>query len=232
MKANSKKTSKSTLKEFKSPSSALKKRGLQQRSLNTKEKLLKVAAKCLVDEGIHSLRFSNIAKKADMPQPLVGYHFPTTESLLMGIFLVEVEKLKTYSIKSIEKHLSEPREALGAYIRSPFEMAKKDRTFRVCWTAFYHLCTISNEFVALNDQIRKTGRERILNLISMVLATEGRFLGKKAPSRQELLSISVRIQAIMTGHLIMAATESLLEYDHLAEQAVKTCFALIEEKES
>lgn len=218
------KNQKNTDKKLSTP----KKRAPQKRGIDTRGRLLKVAAKCLVDEGIHSLRFSHIAQKAKIPQALIGYHFPTTEDLLMAVFLVEVEKLKVHSVTSVEKHLTQPKKALVAYIRSPFDLAEKDRQFRVCWTAFYHLCTISAEFTELNDQIRKTGRERILNLLSMLLATEGRFSSGLIMSREDLMALAVRIQAIMTGFVIMAATESVLDFKKLADQAVLISLELLD----
>lgn len=203
------------------------KRPQQQRGLKTRDRLLKIAARCLVDEGIHALRFSHIAKQAKIPQALIGYHFPTTELLLMAVIQAEIEKLKAASVESVERWVNQPKKALAEYIRAPFRMAEDDLEFRAVWTALYHLCTVTPAFADLNHEVRKVGRERILNLITMVFATEGRFIDEPKLSREQLVGLALTVQAVITGHILMTVTEPNSDYDKMAERAVKTCFEIL-----
>lgn len=206
----------------------LEKSRVQKRGLKTRERLLTVAVKCLVKEGIHALRYAHIAKQAKIPQALMGYHFPTMESLLLAVIQVELEKLKVASIESVERLAHQPKRALAAYIRTPFELALMDIEFRAVWTAFYHLCTIDPTFADINLSIRKLGRERILNLVTMVLATEGRLVGEENTSRAHLVELAASVQAVITGFIMVTATESNADYKKMADLAVTNVFRILE----
>ncbi len=198
------------------------------RGLKTRQKVLSVAGEIIAKEGVHNLRYSQIAKIAKIPQALLGYHFPNLEVLLMELTQGELEKLKQLSVENTEKSAHNPRKALEAYVRAPFELADKDKVFSSIWTAFYHLSAVNSEFSSLNLRIRSTGRERILNLITMVLATEGQLLGKKQISRDELINQSIAIQGIITGLCIMAMSEAHANFSKFADLAVNSCLHQLE----
>ena len=199
----------------------------QKRGLKTRERLMAVAVKCLVKEGIHGLRYSHIAKQAKIPQALMGYHFPNMESLLMAVIQLELEKLKVASTDAVERNASQPKRALAAYIRTPFDLALVDIEFRAVWTAFYHLCTIEPTFANLNLGIRKLGRERILNLITIVLATEGLLVGEENTSRARLIDLAASVQAVITGFIVVTATESNADYRKMSDLAIANVFRVL-----
>lgn len=198
------------------------------RGAQTRQKVLNTTRELLATEGIHNLRFAHIAKKAKVPQALMGYHFPTYEALLIEVVIIELEKLKVFTVDRVEQNSTHPKKALAAYIRAPFEMAVIDKTARAVWTAFYHLATISPEFAELNLAIRKTGLERILNLVTMTIATE-----KVATNSQQLfnhaqlLGLARAVHGLITGLLVIATTEANQNIDELREVAVQSCFQLL-----
>lgn len=191
--------------------------------LNTHQFLLQTAAKSLVQNGVHGLRYSQIAKMADVPQPLMGYHFPTHDALMMEMIQVEVEKLRHLSTESIEKHSDSPAQALRAYIQTPFLLCKKDAQFRAVWTAFLHLTTVNRSFAELNRQLQSFGKERIRNLITLTLAME-----RKLPdSMAQLDSWSTAVQGVVTGMTIMVGTVPEGDFEEMAEQAVHAAMAIL-----
>lgn len=193
------------------------------RGIETRQKILTVTGQIISQDGIQNIRYAQIAKIAKIPQALLGYHFPNLDVLLLELVQNELEKLKMLSVENTEKYASTPKKALEAYIRTPFELADKDKIFNAIWTAFYHLSSVNNEFSLLNLRIRNTGRERILNLITMVLATEGQLMGKKQISREELILQSSQIQGIITGLCIMAMSEAHSDFSRSADLAVQSC---------
>ena len=190
----------------------------------TRELVVKTAIDCLVESHLHGLRYSQISKMADIPQPLMGYHFPTLESLMMEMVQSELEKLKVLSTQAVEKHTDAPKKALEAYIRVPFELSQKDKGFRAVWSAFYHLAVIQDDFRDLNRTVRTVGRERITNLLTMTLASERRFPSKMS----DLTQLAIAIQGIVTGFAFMAATQTDGDYKQMADLAVKMSFNLID----
>jgi AcrR family transcriptional regulator len=198
----------------------------QERGTQTRRRLLEITAQTIADEGIHNLRFAHIAKAAQIPQALLGYHFPTMETLLVEVVQLELEKLKSLSVSLVEKNAEQPKKALAAYIRAPFELAKVDPSFRAVFTAFYHLSSVTPAFAEMGLIIRKVGRERIMNLITMVMATEGQ-LAIKTMSRDRLLELATAVQGIITGHAQMAVSEKNADYQIFSDLAVETSMTIL-----
>lgn len=195
----------------------------QARTLMTRQKILKVAAKIIADGGAHTLRMTDIAREAKIPVPLLSYHYPTQDALYLELIQGALEQLKVYSIQALEKYPNDPLKALKGYIRAPMEVASKDAVFRSIWMYFYHLSASSKKFEETNAVIRVVGRERILGLVSLIHEKHG---NKK--HQMNLLETAYAIQGIMTGYVIMAATEPNSNYDLIADRAVKACLVLLE----
>ena len=207
----------------KKDSSALKSKTEKSKPPSTREFLLDTAARALMEHGIHGLRYSQIAKMAEVPQPLMGYHFPTLESLMIELVQRQIIKLREVSTRATENYPQEPKRALEAYIRAPFELAAKDQEFRTIWMAFYHLSTFNNEFSEINRQVRNFGRERIRTLVTMTLAFEHRLPEKI----KELEKLTLTVQGIITGLAIMAGTEAGGNFKNNADLAVQGCFEIL-----
>ena len=194
----------------------------QARAQVTRSKILKMASRCLVEDGIQSLRYAQIAKRAKVPQALMGYHFPNIDALLIEMVQLELIKLKDLSVERVERNASNPKKALISYIKAPFDLAATDLEFRATWSAFYHLATVNENFAKLNASIRETGRDRIMNLLTMVLATEGYLTGNNLMSREKLIELATVVQGIITGLCMISATATKNEFKQIGELAVKS----------
>lgn len=173
----------------------------QSRGLKTRERILVVAMDCLLKYHVHGLRYSQIAKDAGVAQPLMDYHFPSLEALLLEMIQIELAKLRDLSTEAIEKNARSPRKALAAYISAPFELAERDPYFRAVWSAFYHLASTNPEFGEMNRNIQAIGRQRITQLIRAVLA-QG--LGKRGKlSETKLQELAAGVQGIITGYAFL-----------------------------
>ena len=202
-----------------------KTRPKQERGLRTRETLLQAAIQSLTESHIYGLRFSQISKIANVPQPLLDYHFPSLEALLVDMVGYELEKLKNLSVDAIEKNASHPRKALSAYIRVVFELAEADAGFRAVWSSYYHLTTVNKDFAAFNRGVRQTGNERLVTLVLAVIKDENRMNAGKGRRVQETATC---IQGLITGHGFMAASESDGDFKALADLSVKAAFQLLE----
>ncbi len=197
------------------------------RGEKTRKKLLQAAGQLVAKEGIHSLRFSRISKMAKVPQALMGYHFPTVKSLILDMIQQELEKLKTLSVAKIERGVATPREAFEGYIRAPFELSSRDQQFSAVWSTFYHLATVDKMFGEMNAQIKQVGRDRILNLIAMIYATESPLIGETLANQRNLLELATAVQGLVTGLTFMAATDPKGQYLDFARLAVVGSFKII-----
>ena len=197
----------------------------QERGLRTRENLLKAAIQSMVENHIYGLRFSQIAKIANVPQPLMDYHFPSLEALLTEMVGYQLERLKIASMDAIEKNAASPRKMLSAYIKAPFEMAAADQGFRAVWSAYYHLATVNKSFADFNKGVRQLGNQRITAMVTAVVAHEKR---QDAANAKKIAEVATSIQGIITGFGSMASAESDGPFKPLADLAVKAAFQVLE----
>jgi AcrR family transcriptional regulator len=195
----------------------------QDRSRKTRQKLVLAATESLVKYNLNGLRFSQIAKMAKVPQPLMDYHFPNLDSLLNEMFLLQVAKLKEVMLTPMEHYASNPKKALAAYVGSVFVLSEKDPGFRAVWSLFYHLASTHPQFAAMNAELRKTGRERVAGLVSMTLMMESK-RAKYTP--QMLARFAEQIQSIVIGYGFIA-TEPGADSKKLSAAAVDACFRIL-----
>lgn len=202
-----------------------KSRPKQERGLRTREVLLRAAIQSLTKSHLYGLRFAQISKLAQVPQPLIDYHFPSLEALLTDMVGLELEKFKSLSVDALETHVGRPRKALEAYVRIGFQLSEEDEGFRAVWTAFYHLSVVHPDFKALNLAVRKVGLERITAMLSAVVTSEKR---KNASSARLIKEVATGVQGIITGYGFMAAAATDNDFKALADLAVKASFQLLE----
>ncbi len=202
------------------------KRAPQERGRKTRELLIQAAIASLVETGVHGLRFSQIAKLAGVPQPLIDYHFPSMEGMLMEMIQHMVEKLKLRSIEAIQANSSKPRKAFEGYIRAPFILGAEERGFLAVFSAYYHLATIDKKFADINRGVRGLGHERHSACIVAILNAEKK---SHLTSKHKLISdVATQIQGLTTGYVIVASSESEGNFKTLADLAVKASFQILD----
>lgn len=201
------------------------KRPKQERGIRTRETLLLAAIQSLEENGIYGLRFAQISKIAGVPQPLIDYHFPSLDALLVEMIGYQLEKFKNLSVEAIESNAAKPRKALEAYIRVVFNLSEGDAGFRAVWSSYYHLTTVNKNFSAFNRGVRQTGSERLAALVSAVVAFEKR---KNSGKKNLIHETAICIQGIMTGYGFMAGSETDGDFKTMADLAVKASFQLLE----
>src|SRR5262245_59847542 len=140
----------------------MKKKGQRSR----KEAIVKAAIECFAKNGVAQTTMSQIAEKAKVDQPLIYYHFPTSQALHVEVFQFALESLKEESLKALEsKKQMFSLEALLRYARAPFVWAKKEPELTSIWMYFYYLASFDPTFRDMNQKIRQMGRERILVIL-------------------------------------------------------------------
>lgn len=195
----------------------------QERGKRTRENIILCTIDALIASNVHGLRFSHIAKLADVPQPLLDYHFPSMEALLMEVTQFQIEKLKLLSLEAIQANASKPRKMLEAYIRSPFELSAKDKGFSVVWSAFYHLANTNKEFADFNAGVIKIGQERIAAMIGAIIQAE-----KRKNKTSLIMDTAFCVQGNMSGYCALAASQSQGDLMAASGLAVKASFQLLE----
>ncbi|MGE4133928.1 MAG: TetR/AcrR family transcriptional regulator [Bdellovibrionales bacterium] len=168
-----------------------------------KQEIIVAAIDCIAENAVHNTSFAQIAKAAGVQQPLVHYYFPSMDTLLMDCVMLVLEDLKAHMIKEIEKHAHQPLKALFQFSVCSLDWLAANPKYQPFWLYFYHLCATSERFRAMNNEIRRTGRERIRFLILRVC--EKSKITLKEPWDSDALAWS--IQTWITGFMTMAASE-------------------------
>jgi AcrR family transcriptional regulator len=185
--------------------------------------IVDAAARLFAKQGIVGTTFREIAKEAGVHQPLIGYYFPTFESLFMAVTEMILEDIRRQSIEAIEKAKVDPDKTLQDYIRAPLHWQKNRPEYRLLWTFFYHLCTYQPAFRELNNSIRKIGKERIMLLLYKY--QEALHLRLKKTWTMEQLALAIQTQ--MTGASVHAVTEKS-DFDEVAKLCHLTINSLLE----
>ncbi len=171
--------------------------------LERKKEIVVAAVGLIARSGIHNVTFARIAEASKVKQPLVNYYFPTFDSLLVDCVMLVLDDLKAHMIREIEKN-PDPLKCLAAFTLSPLDWLVQKKELQPLWHYFYHLTATSDRFRLLNDEIRRTGRERISYLIFRVLEkTKSRL-----PEPWTAETLAWTLQTMATGYATMATTEN------------------------
>jgi hypothetical protein len=111
---------------------------------------------------------------------------------------------------------------MAEYVRAPFELARKNPAYLSIWLYFYYLCSFQKRFYQINEEIRRTGRERIAVMIYQGIE-KGEF--KLAPGVR-VEATARTIQGLMTGSVTLYLTEGARD-DSLIEETVEAVLFLI-----
>lgn len=170
--------------------------------LERRREIVTATVRLISELGVHNVTFGKIAEAAKVKQPLVNYYFPTFDTLLVDCVMQVLEDLKRHMISEIEKH-TDPTKALSAFILSPLDWMLEKKHLQPMWHYFYHLTAVNPRFRQLNNEIRRTGRERISFLLFRMLEKSKRQL----PEPWTAESLAFTLQTLATGYTSMATTE-------------------------
>lgn len=179
------------------------KKRISKKGPSTRERIIASALECFIAEGVLGTNVSSIAKKLGVPHPLVLYHYPTLQGLYLDMVLFIVEDIKDVTMKALMKNHKDPKEALCAYVRVPFQWAQKNPGMFSALMFFYYQSSFSKPFMDLNTQLRQTGRERISTLLYEGIA-KGKYPRIKSTQVENL---ALEIQSLITGGTILSSTE-------------------------
>lgn len=168
-----------------------------------KKEIVVAAVDLIAENGVHNVSFARIAQAAKVKQPLVNYYFPTFDSLLVDCVMLVLEDLKAHMIAEIEKN-PDPFKSLMAFTTSPLDWLVEKKKLQPIWHYFYHLTATNDRFRLLNDEIRRTGRERISFLIFRILEKTKHRL----PEPWTAETLAWTLQTMATGYATMATTEN------------------------
>jgi AcrR family transcriptional regulator len=188
-----------------------------------KQKILEAAVKVFTDKGAAFAKLNEVAKLAKVPAPLIHYYYETLEDLHLDVIQFALLDLKEYSTRLLTPKLN-PTQLMKEYIRGPFLWIDEKPGLASIWIYFYYLASWSERFKEMNTQIRLGGRDRIAMLIYQGIEQKIYHL----PEGKAVLDVAYEIQAAITGHALLHATEKAApkknaHYDH----AVETIFKIL-----
>lgn len=190
---------------------------------STKDKIVQAAIRCYIEQGVAQTRLNDIAKAAKLAPPHLHYYFKDPADLQRAVILEVLKSLKDASLAGA-KETATFREEFESYVRAPFLWAKENPGLATIWLYFYHLCSFDPEMRKLNDQIRETGRERILLFIFKGVR-EGVFKPREKHLTIEDLALS--IQGLITGNSVIAFSEGKLQTEKIQSTTLSTIYELV-----
>ncbi len=186
---------------------------------NSRQRIVDAAMFCFQERGVAMTRSSDIALKAGVDQPLINYYFPRVEALHIEVIDQVARRIVSYMSERTGKE-SGGLAVLREYVFSYFEFQRREPELFSLWLYFYYLTGRDEASRNKNEEFRRAGRERV-SLMLYRLLEEGLL---PPPSRGELSipELSEQIIGIISGNVLLAATESKLDSRKLAERTWST----------
>ena len=192
-------------------------------SLDKKDKIIKAALEIMCVQGAAFLKLNEVAKKAKVPPPLIHYYFKDIEDLHYEVILKVLESLKEQSLKDSQNQ-NDSIKSMKSYIRGTFVWAKQNPGLMSLWMYFYYLSSFSPRFQDLNTQIRNQGRERIALMVYQGIQKKH----YQFEDTTNVFELAEEIQAILTGQVILFATEkSDFKMENCLEICTQRIFAIL-----
>ena len=141
------------------------------RNANTKRSIMDLAESFLQEKGFNGFSYAHIAKKLDVKNAAIHYHFPSKEALVAEVIQRYRDRFKLWINNSRVKNLS-PQEKLDWFF-SIYTNTRADNG-KVCLAG-----SLETEFNSLPDSIREQTQALTHELLTWLQATlqEGREAG-------------------------------------------------------
>jgi TetR/AcrR family transcriptional repressor of nem operon len=141
------------------------------RNSNTKRSIMDLAESFLQEKGFNGFSYAHIAKKLDVKNAAIHYHFPSKEALVAAVIQRYRDRFKLWINNSRVKDLS-PQEKLDWFF-SIYTNTRADNG-KVCLAG-----SLETEFNSLPDSVREQTQALTRELLSWLQATlqEGREAG-------------------------------------------------------
>lgn len=162
-----------------------------------KMEIVQAAIECIATIGFENTTYQAIADKIDTRRAHVAYHFSDKSDIFKACIIYINSNYQRILIEKIES-ASTGKEILAQYAESPFTWAQDYPNELSVMLLFYYLCTINEEYKSLNDQIRKSGIQRILLVLTQKCELKNDI--------QELEAFASRLQNLISGSIIDAVT--------------------------
>lgn len=201
----------------------MKKKTRKKPQVDRRSLILDAAIRLFAKQGVIGTTFREIAKEAGVHQPLIGYYFPTFESLFKAVVEIILEDLKRTALEPFERVKGDIKQAFAEYIRAPILWRTRRPEYSLLWTFFYHLSSYQPMFLQINQGIRKMGRERITLLLYRY--QENHKLRLKPSWKIDDLAYMIQIQ--ITGAAIHSVTETK-KAEELAALCESAVYALMD----
>jgi len=199
-----------------------------QPEVKGKARILESAIQCFIEGGIAHTRMIDVAKKAGVNQPLVSYYFPTLDSLYVEVIQFVLKKVHDEVLENITPKSDRPVQILTHYIEAHFAWAQENSGYFSIGLYFYYLASFHQTFQELNDRIRQTGRDRIAAILYRGIEAKTFWV----PAGMRVDQLALIIQGLITGNVILAATEKLIPWKECCALTVRTDLDLCTKKDS
>ena len=176
--------------------------------------LVEAAITCVAKRGFDGVTLDMIAREAGVSRPLLTYYF-SDERELHEIMVKYIRLLfQKMAIEAMIRGTS-PRMQLVKYVEACFTWADNFRAHGLVWLAFLHHCPRNPAFRKLNTLAAAVGADRISALIESAGST---VVSSQAAAKS--------IQAVITGALMVRASEDLEDLPHFNQKITDLCLQL------
>jgi AcrR family transcriptional regulator len=158
-----------------------------------KIEIVLAAIESIADVGLELTTFDSIAKRLKTGPSHIAYYFPNKVDIIDSAIKFALGTAQDITVRNI-KRVKSSKSRIETIVRSTFEWARRYPKHVLIFILFQHLCTFEKEKRELHSQIRKVGRDRMIQVLK---ESE-----QKTPSsKKDLERLAHEIQNLTLGNL-------------------------------
>jgi len=177
--------------------------------LNTKDKILQTAARCIATQGIERTTTRRIAEMAGVSRGLVPYYIPKRKDLLFEVINYIFRTVQSKARKNIADLTGV--DFLLVALRTNFEEFLGKPHYYACFLLSYYYAHFNKKFLKLHTEQYRHNRTRFIQLLEV----EAQKKGKTFSPESLALKAEEVLDLLDGGLLFYSAVEhelTLLEY--------------------
>jgi len=129
-----------------------------------KIEIVLAAIDCIAEVGLELTTFENIAKRLKTGPSHVAYYFPNKTEIIEAAIKFSLGTAQDITVRNVQK-VSSKKEKLEVIVRSTFEWGRTYPKHALVFLLFQYLGAIDEKRKALHSEIRKVGRDRIVQVL-------------------------------------------------------------------
>ncbi len=200
----------------------------KKNQVGRREKILDAATRLFLAQGVIGTQMKEVAKLADVDQSLIGYYFPSLDSLFAEVMQTRIQRFNDYVLDAVSSQKRSVRGLLEIYTLSFFRWFSENPEEARLIEYFIYLAMLREPFTSTHESFRRKGRERLAGYVFQGIA-QGEFRkSAKGKKKVDGEKIARQIQGVIMGGLQTYLAERGIDPLAYAQEAFEVIEEIIE----